>query len=139
MNSWYAVAVVVLLVGLGTMGVAQVMPPDDCTPGYTFTASPTDEPSTVSFGDLPPETRDAFEQAVTGTGSASLPTQTYREHLDGEVVRYEGRNYVTQTGSVGSCGDDPRAFVFIGGSLLAASSAIFAAVGVFGTLRRRYP
>lgn len=138
MNSWYVVAVVALLVGLGTMGVAQVMPPDDCIPGYTFTASPTDESPTVSSEDLPPETRDAFEQAVTGTESASLPTRTYREYLDGEVVRYEGRNYVTQTQSVGSCGDDPRAFVVIGGSLLAASSAIFAAVGVFGTLRRRY-
>jgi hypothetical protein len=40
--------VVALLVGLGTMGVAQVIPPDDCTSGYTFTATPTDESPTVS-------------------------------------------------------------------------------------------
>jgi hypothetical protein len=138
MNSWYVVAVLALLVGLGLMGTAQVMPEDDCTPGYTFSATTTDEPATTDFADLPPDARETFAQAVAHGESEFLDSRTYRDHLDGEVIRYEGRNYTTQTHSVGDCGGDPRAFVFIGGGLVAASSVLFAALGVFGTLLRRY-
>ena len=138
MNAFYAVAVLALLVGLGLMGVAQVMPAADCTPGYTFSATTTDDPATTDFEDLPPEARETFEQAVDNGESEFLPERIYRDHFDDEVIEYEGENYTTQTHSVGDCGDDPRTFVLIGGGLIAASSVLFAALGVFGTLLRRY-
>ncbi|USZ68167.1 hypothetical protein NGM10_00135 [Halorussus salilacus] len=82
--------------------------------------------------------REAFESAVDGDDSGSVDARDYRERLDGEVVRYEGRNYTTSAHSVGDCGGDPRAFVFLGGGVLALSSILFAALGAFGTLLRRY-
>ena len=138
MNSFYAVAVLALLSGLGLMGVAHVMPPDDCTSGYSFTATTTDDAATVAFEDLSPESREAFERAVTEGESAVVSSRAYSDELRDEVVRYEGKRYRIQTQGVGDCGDDPRAFVYIGGGIVAASSVLFAAIGAFGTLLRRY-
>lgn len=138
MNSFYVAAALALVFGLGLMGVAQVMPADDCTPGYSFTSNPTDSSATVAFADLSPETREAFEQALAEDESGFVRSEIFHDELEGEVVRYEGENYSIQTDGVGSCGDDPRAFVYIGGEIVAALSVFFAAIGAFGTLLRRY-
>lgn len=138
MNSFYVVAALALLSGLGLMGAAHVMPADDCTPGYSFTPSPTDRPATVAFADRSPETREAFERALAEDESGFVRSGVFHDELEGEVVRYEGENYSIRTEGVGSCGDDPRAFVYIGGGIVAVSSVFFAAIGAFGTLLRRY-
>lgn len=138
MNSFYVVAVVALSLGLGLIGVAQVMPADDCTPGYSFTPTATDSPATVAFADLSPDAREAFEGAFGDEESGFARSAVFQDELEGEVVRYEGENYGIRTNGVGSCGDDPRAYVYIGGGIVAASSAFFVVLGAFGTLLRRY-
>lgn len=138
MNRWFRVAGIVLLVGLGLVGLAQVMPADDCTPGYSFTATTTDDPATVDVEELPPEAREAFEQAANGGESDVIPSRVYDDQLRGEVVRYDGENYTTRTKLVGDCGGDGRAFVFVGGSAIAALGVLVAALGVLVTLIEQY-
>lgn len=137
MNAFYPVGAIVVLVGLGLMGTAHLLPADDCTPGYGFDATASDEAARVDFEALSPEARAAFERAVEN-GSATVDGDAYRIELDGEVVRYAGRNYTTQAHSVGDCGDDSDAFVFIGGQVVALLGCGLVGLGAFGSVLRRY-
>ncbi|WP_132060705.1 hypothetical protein [Halorussus amylolyticus] len=132
MKPVFVAAVALLLVGLGLMGYAQVMPSDDCTPGHSLTAKATDDPATVAFSDLSRDAAESVETAVS-TDSATVSSDVYDGELRDAVVAYEGEQYRVQSAGVGSCGDDSRTFVFLGGGVVAGVGLVSGGLEVLGS------